>query len=73
MLGEAILKDVKPSAYDSAKSGGRHEGFLKDYAKKTDNEIRRSIRSLQQQIETHQDKIVNPQNWVTPGLPPQQL
>jgi hypothetical protein len=72
-LGGAILKDVKPSAYDIAKSGGRHEGFLKDHSTKTDNQIHRSIRSLRQQIATHQDKIANPQNWVAPGLSPQQL
>jgi hypothetical protein len=64
---------MKPSAYEIAKAGGRHAGFLKDHAAKTDGEIGRSIRSLQRQIETHRDKIANPQHWVPSGIAPQQL
>jgi hypothetical protein len=72
-LGDAMLKNVKPSAYDIAKSGGRHAGFLKDQAAKSDGELTRSIRSLRSQVETHCDKIANPSNWVTPGITPQHL
>ncbi len=64
---------MKPSAYDIAKAGGRHSGFLEDHSTKTDGEINRSIRSLTAQVETHNDKIANPMKWVDPTLSPQHL
>jgi hypothetical protein len=43
-----MLNDVKPSAYDIAKSGGRHAGFLKDQTAKSDGELVRSIPQVPQ-------------------------
>ena len=64
---------MKPSAYEIAKSGGRHAGFLSGHAKKSTGELNRAIRSLRNQVEIHRDKIANPLEWVSPDLSERQL
>ena len=53
---------VKPadSAYDIAKSGGAHAGFLKDRMTHPDAFLQRSLSSIQAQINQHQQWITNP-------------
>ncbi len=48
----------------AAKAGGRHAKFYVEYAKKSDAEIRRGIKSLQKQITEHERKIMNPERYV---------
>ena len=64
---------MKPSAYEIAKSGGRHAGFLIGHASKSTGELNRAIRSLRNQVEIHRDKIANPLKWVSPDLAGRQL
>jgi hypothetical protein len=49
------------NAFDIAKNGGKHSGFYKQYVNKSDEEIRKGIQSIEQQIAEHQDKIRNPE------------
>ena len=51
-------------AYEAAKSGGRHAGWMRDMATKPSNELRRGIRNLEKQIAEHQDKIANPEKHI---------
>jgi len=52
------------NAYESAKAGGRHGGLYSRNIKTRTNEIEKSIRSLQNQIALHEDKIRNPRSFV---------
>ncbi|WP_211211563.1 hypothetical protein [Lamprocystis purpurea] len=64
---------MKPSAYEIAKSGGRHAGVLIGHASKSTGELNRAIRSLRNQVEIHREKIANPLKWVSPELSERQL
>ena len=48
------------SAHEIATAGGRHAGFLKNYAGKSTAEIEKAIRSYERQVALHQQKITNP-------------
>ncbi len=48
------------SAFDVAKQGGKHAGFLKNYLGQSAEKIQKGIASIEKQIATHQDKIANP-------------
>jgi RHS repeat-associated protein len=50
----------RQSAFEIAKAGGKHSGFLRNYANKTRAEIERAIKSLERQMAIHRDKIANP-------------
>jgi len=50
--------------YLRALLGGKHETFMKNYEKCSDNELKKGIRSLQKQIDFHLDKIANPRNYI---------
>lgn len=55
------------SAYDIAKAGGKHSGFLKNYSGRSVDEINKAINTLQtgkRGINTHLDKIANPSKYV---------
>lgn len=51
-------------AYDVALAGGRHAGFLRNYAGKPTPQIERGIASIERQIAEHQAKIQNPSTYV---------
>lgn len=55
------------SAFDIAKAGGKHSGFLKNYTGRSADEINKAINTLQtgkRGINTHLDKIANPSKYV---------
>ena len=52
------------TALQIAQAGGRHAGFLKNYAGKSPAELRRAMTSLQKQIAEHQAKIANPEKFI---------
>ena len=56
-------------AFQIAKEGGRHAGFLKNYLGRSATEIRKGIASLEREIAKHRAKIANPgralPNWDT--------
>ncbi len=52
------------SAYEIAKEGGRHAGFLKNYEDRDTMELEKGIASLQDVIAEHEAKISEPQRSV---------
>ena len=55
------------NAYKIAQAGGKHAGFLKNYAGRSPAEINKAIKSIQsgkQGINVHMDKIANPTKYV---------
>jgi hypothetical protein len=46
---------------EESKPKEKHEGWRRQYEKKSDEEIEKGIKSLDKQIEEHQDKIRNPE------------
>jgi hypothetical protein len=50
--------------YTIAKNGGKHSGWYNQFKDKAENEIRRGIRSIEKQIQEHQEKIVNPRKYI---------
>jgi hypothetical protein len=47
-----------------AQEGGRHAGFLKNYAGKSPAELQKGIASLEKQIAEHQVKIADPEKFI---------
>ncbi|RLS57947.1 MAG: hypothetical protein DWH91_03425 [Planctomycetota bacterium] len=52
------------NAFNAAQAGGKHAGFLKNYAGKSASELKSGIASLQKQIAEHADKIANPEKYI---------
>lgn len=51
-------------AYEAAKGGGKHAGYLKNYANKPTPEIKKAIESQKKVIAEHRDKIANPEKHI---------
>jgi RHS repeat-associated protein len=68
-LGGDAMKAAKMTskAFGTAVEGGKHAGFLVNYANRSVDEILKGINSLGKQIAKHEDKIANPskyeKNW----------
>ena len=58
-LGKAGVK----SAYEAAKAGGKHAGFLPKYRGMSRRALEKSIRSHQKQIDKHLEKVANPSKY----------
>lgn len=52
------------SAFEIAKAGGKHAGFLKNYVGRTPAEIQKGIASIEKQIAEHRSWISNPQSKI---------
>ncbi|GIW98371.1 MAG: hypothetical protein KatS3mg111_1704 [Pirellulaceae bacterium] len=65
--GKQLAKNAPRSAFEVARQGGKHAGFLKNYAGKPASQIQKGINSLKKQIAEHQDKIANPGKYI-PGF-----
>jgi hypothetical protein len=52
------------TALETAKAGGKHTGFLKNYRNKPTEELQRGIASLKKQIDLHRDKIAHPEKHI---------
>jgi hypothetical protein len=52
------------NAYDVAKAGGKHAGFLKHLSKMGPRQRLKAMRSFQQEVDTHLDKIADPAKYV---------
>ena len=50
--------------FEEAKNGGRHAGTYRQAMEKSDAKLSKSIRSREQQIVEHQDKINNPEKYI---------
>jgi hypothetical protein len=55
---------ARGEAYATAKAGGRHGAFYQIYVERRSAELRRGIRSLEQRIEEHREKVQNPRQGV---------
>jgi len=55
---------VANSAYQTAKEGGKHAGFLRNYAGRSSDEISKGISSIEREIAEHRDKIANPEKYI---------
>ena len=53
-----------PSAYEAAKAGGKHAGFLRQLSSQGPRQRQKSLRSYQQQVDLHVDKVANPAKYV---------
>jgi hypothetical protein len=56
---------AQESAYEIAKTGGQHSAFYTIYIQRRTEELRRGIRSLEQRIQEHKEKIRDPEHHVT--------
>jgi len=59
-LSPVTTVPAAPSAYEVAAAGGKHSGFLLNYAQKSTRDLNRALSSFEMQIQTHLDKIRNP-------------
>ena len=57
LMGSAM---TQRNAYETAKAGGRHGAFYRLYMQRRAEEIRRGIRSLDQRIQEHREKMRDP-------------
>jgi Domain of unknown function (DUF4157) len=68
LLADGTLKWEKPKgagdAFKIAQAGGKHAGFLRNYAGRSAGEIQRGIASIEKQIAEHQGKIANPMKFL---------
>lgn len=73
--GQTMNKDAKkcvtgcpkasgPGAFETAKNGGKHAGYYKNYADKPTPEIKKAIDSQKKLIAEHQSKIANPEKHI---------
>jgi ribosomal protein S18 len=51
--------------YNVAKQGGKHSGFYDEYSKRPDSQIQKGIESINKQISEHQNKIEDPQKFIS--------
>jgi hypothetical protein len=58
-------KAATKSAFEIAREGGRHAGFLRNYAGKPPAEVRKGIRGLEKQIAEHEAKIADPEKAIS--------
>ena len=52
------------TAFDVARKGGKHAGFLRTYMGRSPAELRKAIESLGRQIAEHRGKITNPERYI---------
>ncbi|GBF82372.1 hypothetical protein [Aphanothece sacrum] len=52
-------------AYNIAQQGGKHSGFYNEYTTRSNTEIQKGIDSINKQISEHEDKIRNPQKYIS--------
>jgi hypothetical protein len=62
--GAPIIVSMKNDAYEVAKGGGRHRGFLDQWSGQKKGKIEKSIKSLSDQVRSHREKIANPNKHI---------
>ena len=63
-LNEAKSVNPEKSAFETASEGGKHAGFLKNYAGKPSSELESGIDSFNKEIEMHDNLIKNPAKYM---------
>jgi hypothetical protein len=54
VVATGVAAKTATGAYDEALAGGRHTGFLRNYANKPTPQIERGITSIEREIAEHQ-------------------
>jgi len=57
------------NAYEVAKAGGKHAGYLKQYASLPDHLVEKAVRGFEKQIAMHKSWIENPFLKLPPNYP----
>ncbi|MDY7096184.1 MAG: RHS repeat-associated core domain-containing protein, partial [Acidobacteriota bacterium] len=58
------MAEVPRGALETARQGGRHAGFLRNYAGRSRKEIERGIVSLEKEIAEHRAKMADPEQFI---------
>jgi hypothetical protein len=61
------------SAYDRARAGGRHGGWLKRYSELPSNLVAKGLRSLEKQVGMHNAWIANPSSKLGTGATAEEI
>lgn len=64
---------MENEAYQTARSGGRNSGLLKNYSDLPDNLVEKAIRSLERQIDLHRGYAADPYLKVPRGYDPEKI
>ncbi|MTW20529.1 hypothetical protein [Allochromatium palmeri] len=68
-----MLKDMRPSAYDLAKSGGDYAKFYERYKGEYLPRLQRAERSYRRVIAEHEGYIRDPMSKLKPGLSAEEI
>lgn len=63
-VNQVSQSDRVSNAYQIAKEGGKHAGFLRNYVGRSVDQIRKGISSIEQLIAEHRDKVANPEKYI---------
>ncbi len=63
------IMGASSKAYEAAKSGGKHHGFLEIYEELPDHLVEKAARSLSNRAAQHRNWIASPRSKVGPDLP----
>ncbi len=63
-LGEVAQSPAMSDAYEIAKGGGKHHGFLAQLSGYGDRQRSKAAGSFQEQVDLHLDKIAHPEKYV---------
>ena len=55
-----LSAEKRKEVFEAAKSGGRHKGVYHDAIKKTEAQLRKSIKSRQYEVDLHRRKVASP-------------
>ena len=59
--GADVVEGITKSAYEIAKSGGKHSGFFENNLVRSSEELQKGVSKLQKQIDTHEALIKDPE------------
>ncbi|MFB2730066.1 hypothetical protein ACE02H_21590 [Shewanella mangrovisoli] len=59
--GADVVEGITRSAYEVAKSGGKHSGFFENNLVRSSEELQKGVSKLQKQIDTHEALIKDPE------------
>jgi hypothetical protein len=62
--GPAGASVAAKGAFEAAAAGGKHAGFLKNYAGRSSAEIEKAITSIEARVAEHKGWIANPQSKI---------
>ena len=67
--GATTAGGAAPNAFEVAKAGGKHAGYLKQYVSLPDHLVEKAMRGFEKQIAAHNSWIANPFLKLPPNYP----